>query len=152
MTQNFEKYEQQLDRLRSELAEQREAREKSEKLFIQTCDSLKSGAESLKLTIERLQSKLQPVAAARDPPIQLLDTLDIVEPFSGAAPPAVLAMPPRHESALPPGGGGFVYLPLAGDASLAEPPSDPVKDAMAAARFRRMLGGRMQRGGSAVWP
>jgi hypothetical protein len=160
-SQHFEKHQQQLDQLKSELAEQREAREKSEKLFIQTCEHLKSEAESLRSTIERLQGRLEPGAGAlqnallRPPAPDDAVLVDIVEPFSGAPPPTQLSMELRHgiELMAVSSGGGRVYIPVAAEGQVsalaaAVAAGDPVKDAMAAARFRRMLGGRLARSGS----
>ena len=160
MYQNLDKYQTQIDNLKAELAEQREQRAKSERVFIETCAYLKSEAESLKSTIERLQNKLEP-----SPGLQILQIpADHVEPFcsvhTSMQPPAQISMElqPRTASSSAPvmGGSGRSYLPISIEGISftrveGAAPADPIKDAMAAARFRRMLGGRLQRSAAVVW-
>jgi hypothetical protein len=153
---SLEQHQQQLASLRSELDEQKDAREKAEKLFIKTCEELKSEAESLKVTIERLQCNHD--SAVRIPDVRSAPTLSTLPsarlvhqhaalPLARPANPAQLAASygsdPPHQS------GGHVYISMAAE-NLAPPSAiDPRKlvDIFAAARFRRLLGGRLHRPG-----
>jgi hypothetical protein len=146
--QNFDRYQDQIQSLKLELADQREQREKSEKVFIQTCEYLKSEAESLKSTIERLQNKMEP-----SPGLSI--SKKAAELFQ---PQAQISMEfPNDIQTLPVvGGSRRIYIPISMEGQLstrakATAVGDPLKGALAAARFRRMLGGRLQRSGSVVW-
>jgi hypothetical protein len=155
---SLEQHQQQLASLKSELDEQKEAREKAEKLFIKTCEELKSEADSLKATIERLQSSHDP--AVRIPAVRSVPALfpgpasrlayqhavpPLARPAEPAQPSSSYGSDPPHPS------DGHVYISMASE----DPPSniDPRKltDIFAAARFRRLLGGRLHRPGP-TWP
>ena len=156
---SLEEHQQQLASLKSELDEQKEAREKAEKLFIKTCEELKSEADSLKATIERLQSSHN--SAVQIPDVRSVPTLFSAPAsrpaFQGAVPRLARSASPAQLSASfygsdpPHHSGGHVHISMAQEDLTPPSTIDPRKlaDLFAAARFRRLLGGRLHHLGPA---
>ncbi len=152
---SLEQHQQQLASLKSELDEQKEAREKAEKLFVKTCKELESEAKSLKTTIERLQCSHGPavrIRNVRSVPMLFLLPLAPCIPGSRPAPRASRQCRPalRPLRIRPTASIWRARLHLNGrggphPAVHHRPPQ--LADIFAVARFRYLLGGLLHRPG-----